>query len=186
VNDSENFLARWSRLKRETTLEKDAHSKQPSVEDAPPVCAPSSPPFDPTNLPSLESIDAATDIRPFLETNVPEELTRAALRNTWSADPAIRDFVGIADNQWDFNAPTSIPGFGLITAADYLELLPTPPACEPARGTHQLEAEEIRPLPGTAAPRATSIPVPDSSSEAGTLEDSGSPVMRSHGGALPQ
>jgi hypothetical protein len=28
------------------------------------------------------------------------------------ADPAIRNFVGMAENSWDFNAPDSIPGFG--------------------------------------------------------------------------
>jgi hypothetical protein len=45
-------------------------------------------------------------------------LVRAALRAAWVADPAIRDFIGIADNQWDFNDPTSMPGFGALEAAD--------------------------------------------------------------------
>ena len=43
---------------------------------------------------------------------MPADLTRAALRRAWSADPKIRDFVGLAENAWDFNDPGSIPGFG--------------------------------------------------------------------------
>ena len=42
---------------------------------------------------------------------MPAELTRAALRRAWVSDPAIRDFIGIAENQWDFNDPEAIPGF---------------------------------------------------------------------------
>jgi hypothetical protein len=56
----------------------------------------------------------------FMHEAVPEEVTRAALRSAWTADPAVRDFVGIAENQWDFNDQTSMPGFGPIEAADYL------------------------------------------------------------------
>jgi TorA maturation chaperone TorD len=77
-----------------------------------------SPRFDPASLPPLQSITAATDIRLFLGSNVPVELTKAALRRTWVTDPTIRDFVGIAENQWDFNDPTAMPGFGPLGAND--------------------------------------------------------------------
>jgi hypothetical protein len=70
--------------------------------------------FDPKTLPSIESIGAGSDIRAFLQRGVPAVLTRAALRRAWSADPAIRDFIGLSENAWDFNAPDSIPGFGSI------------------------------------------------------------------------
>ena len=60
------------------------------------------------------SITAVTDIRAFLAPGVPAELTRAALRRAWSADPAIRDFVGLAENAWDFTDPTAMPGFGAL------------------------------------------------------------------------
>src|SRR5262249_13359900 len=46
----------------------------------------------------------------------PEELTRAALRRLWTADPAIRDFVGLAENAWDFTDPGAMPGFGPLEA----------------------------------------------------------------------
>src|SRR5260370_40134417 len=59
-----------------------------------------------------------TDIRSFLASSVPVELTNAALRRAWVPDPAIRDFVGIAENQWDFNDPTAMPGFGPLTAGN--------------------------------------------------------------------
>jgi hypothetical protein len=68
--------------------------------------------FDPASLPSIEAIDLNTDIRGFLQSRVPAELTRAALRRAWASDPAIRDFIGIAENQWDFNDPEAMPGFG--------------------------------------------------------------------------
>jgi hypothetical protein len=56
-------------------------------------------PFDLASLPSIDAIVADTDVRRFLQSGVPAELTRAALRRAWTSDPAIRDFVGIAENQ---------------------------------------------------------------------------------------
>ena len=38
-------------------------------------------------------------------------MIRAALRRAWSADPAIHHFVGLTENAWDFNDP-STTGFG--------------------------------------------------------------------------
>ena len=75
-------------------------------------------PFDPSGLPSIEAITANTDVRGFLQSRVPAELTRAALRQAWTSDPAIRDFIGIAENQWDFNDPNAIPGFGPLGVTD--------------------------------------------------------------------
>ena len=108
MSDSETFLSRWLRLKGQ------------SEGASPPVDPPSPAPFDLANLPPLHSIVADTDMQQFMHEAVPEEVTRAALRSAWTADPAVRDFVGIAENQWDFNDQTSMPGFGPIEAADYL------------------------------------------------------------------
>jgi hypothetical protein len=77
-------------------------------------------PFDLSKLPPIESIGAETDIRAFLTPGVPAELTRAALRRAWAADPKIRDFVGLADYDWDFNTPGAIPGFGPLEMTDEL------------------------------------------------------------------
>jgi hypothetical protein len=60
----------------------------------------------------------------FLQSGVPAELTVAALRRAWVSDPVIRDFIGIAENQWDFTNPATIPGFGpLQGASDKLSLI---------------------------------------------------------------
>ena len=63
---------------------------------------------DAASLPPIGSIGAASDIRPFLEPGVPQDLARAALRRAWTVDPAIRDFVGLSENFWDFNASDAL------------------------------------------------------------------------------
>lgn len=128
MSDPEGFLTRWSRLKREADdaapeAEPTARSEQTAEpekdNDGPPQAKPPDlPAVDLSALPSLESITATTDIRAFLVPGVPAELTRAALRRVWLADPAIRDFVGLAENAWDFNAPATVPGFGSTVPAD--------------------------------------------------------------------
>jgi uncharacterized protein DUF3306 len=112
----EEFLKRWSRRKQEAKAgEKSAEQGPPpaaTAEVAP--AAPPEPAIDLAKLPSLDSIDAATDITAFLQKGIPAELGRAALRRAWAADPAIRDFVGLAENAWDFTDPNAMPGFGAL------------------------------------------------------------------------
>jgi hypothetical protein len=108
---SDDFLARWSRRKQEART-------QPEKPPAPKPVAKPEPEFDVTTLPPLESISALTDVTAFLQKGVPAELTRAALRRVWTADPAIRDFVGLAENAWDFTDPAAMPGFGPLEATD--------------------------------------------------------------------
>ena len=69
-------------------------------------------------LPTINSIAAGGDVRVFLRPDVPAELVRKALHIAWTADPAIRDCVGIADNEWDFNVQGAIPGFGTLEPAE--------------------------------------------------------------------
>ena len=129
MNDPENFLSRWSRRKRTAADEgepNEAAAPENVANEQPPAEtekvsgikgeekdeAAAEPAFDLSKLPSLESITAETDIRAFLAPGVPAELTRAALRRVWVVDPKIRDFIEIAENQWDFTAP-GVPGFDL-------------------------------------------------------------------------
>jgi hypothetical protein len=118
VTEQENILRRWARLKQASQAERAANTAPDRA------AATTDAPFDLASLPSIESIAADTDIIAFLRAGVPAELTRAALRRAWASDPAIRDFIGIAENQWDFNDPDAIPGFGPLTpmedAADAL------------------------------------------------------------------
>ncbi|MET4120526.1 hypothetical protein ABIB90_007514 [Bradyrhizobium sp. JR4.1] len=110
----EEFLARWSRRKRES------NSNAPPAETAgpagaaavPSAAAEPEPDVDLGSLPSIDAIAAGTDITAFLRKGIPPELMQAALRRAWTADPAIRDFVGLAENAWDFNDPNAMPGFG--------------------------------------------------------------------------
>jgi uncharacterized protein DUF3306 len=130
MSESENFIARWSRRKRNAAEEaKAAPSTDPGEEpregrDSAPVVSGASEssdaPFDVTKLPPIETITADTDIRAFLAPGVPAELTRAALRRAWAADPKIRDFVGLSENAWDFNAPGGVAGFGPLEMTDQL------------------------------------------------------------------
>ena len=129
---SENIVSRWSRMKQQSAGRATSDDLSPASRPAdaeagdlslataatPATDAPASPAFDPASLPLLQSITAGTDIRSFLASNVPLELTRAALRRTWVTDPAIREFIGIAENQWDFNDPTAMPGFEPLRAGD--------------------------------------------------------------------
>jgi hypothetical protein len=134
MSEPENFLTRWSRRKRaaaEPAAElpaqdarveekKDPASEQASLAPAP--GATKTPAFDLSSLPPIESIVAGTDIRPFLAPGVPAEITRAALRRAWTADPSIRDFVGLSENAWDFTKQ-GVPGFGPLLPIDDVKKL---------------------------------------------------------------
>ena len=122
MTDREAFLARWSRRKHEAATTRAepvaeppaapaaAESEKSESPNAAPV--PRSEPEPAAELPPIESIDSGTDIRAFLKEGVPQDLARAALRRAFSSDPAIRDFIGLSENAWDFNTPEGVPGFG--------------------------------------------------------------------------
>jgi len=152
-------------------------------------------PFDPASLPPIESIGAATDVSAFLRPGVPADLTQAALRRAWVADPAIRDFVGPAENAWDFNAPDGVPGFGPLRAIDDVQRLAAmvagvlPPDDAEAAVRGKEEAAETR---QAAVPPA---PVPDEAPASADLcapqqdaqtEREGMPQRPRHGGALAE
>ena len=144
MTEPDNFLSRWSRLKQDAKRDSDGQG-EPRVERVRPIEAdaltPSAeasgaeapraetpedartrgqqdPQIDLSSLPPIESIGAGTDIGAFLRKGVPLELTRAALRRAWTTDPTIRDFIGVAENQWDFATGSDIPGFGPLEASD--------------------------------------------------------------------
>lgn len=110
----EEFLARWSRRKRASKSDAPpAETAEPAGEaSVPSPGAEAEPDVDLGSLPPIDAITAATDVTAFLRKGVPQELMHMALRRAWSADPAIRDFIGLAENAWDFNDPKAMPGFG--------------------------------------------------------------------------
>jgi hypothetical protein len=121
MSEREAFLTRWSRRKREAAQSRaEPAPEQPKPAPAAEENSPEPQPAAPTqaraeleaSLPPIDAIESGTDIRGFLKHGVPADLARAALRRAWSTDPAIRDFVGLSENSWDFNAPDGVPGFG--------------------------------------------------------------------------
>jgi hypothetical protein len=170
MSTPENILARWSRRKLESAREREtsparafpeasvagtkpssteAESGAPSDRNAPAAQA-----FDPASLPPIESIAASTDIRAFLQSGVPAALTRSALRRAWVTDPAIRDFIGIAENQWDFNDPAAIPGFGPLRADQVARLAESMlDSFDSADNTIERIAEACAPSPRQAIER---------------------------------
>ncbi|MGC1233395.1 MAG: DUF3306 domain-containing protein [Xanthobacteraceae bacterium] len=147
-SELENFLTRWSSRKlanRTQSARQDAPAEHQSSDESRAVenralaetekdgDAQDNQPFDPAQLPPLDSIGADTNIAAFLRRDVPPELTRAALRRAWTSDPAIKNFVGLVENGWDFNDPSAMSGFGSISAEEVarlagkvIEVLPAP------------------------------------------------------------
>ena len=131
MSNDTDFLARWSRRKHHAAIDKIRQSKSENTPDD--IVTGTSPtslargenrlPFDPASLPTIDSIGAESNIRAFLEAGVPDDLARAALRRVWSLDHTIRDFVGLSENSWDFNAPGAMAGFGPIDGEEVGRLL---------------------------------------------------------------
>jgi hypothetical protein len=217
----ENFVSRWARLKRASDIEPEAGADSVQLDPAASAVAETPPahqgdepvdaPFDPASLPSIETITGDTDIRGFLQSRVPAALTRAALRHAWASDPAIRDFIGIAENQWDFNDPTAMPGFGPMLERDNL-----PTLLARALGDRDKLADMIPEIPApmeNALPTVANLDIstpeqrtserlsaadeigslPDDDNENTAIRDDGvageagsSRSHRSHGSALPR
>jgi hypothetical protein len=165
VSDNEHFLSRWSRRKQEAKQPEHADGQAPADAAAGTEVAATVPPavsqepvekFDPESLPPIDMIEATTDVRAFLTKGVPADLTKAALRRAWSSDPAIRDFVGLSENAWDFNAPETVPGFGGALPADEVQ-----------RILAQMMPSEVK-------PESPEKPDPDCDAQTSGAEETGS------------
>jgi Protein of unknown function (DUF3306) len=205
----DKFLARWARLKQEAKANvalPDAAMPDDGQSASPPAVKDDEEEFDLSSLPSIEEITSATDVTAFLRKGIPQELTRAALRRAWDTDPTIRDFVGLAENAWDFNDPTAMPGFGpldysegkLAELADRIvsglrkaaEALPEASSIEAAdssRESTQVETSTVEPVAEDfPAPQLAAARTPTEPTVAEDIESEREPVpRRTHGGALP-
>ena len=214
MSENEHFLTRWSRRKREARAA-DADppaepAQAPRTEPSPAPAEPANPEVDLSSLPSIETIDAETDITVFMREGIPQELSRAALRRAWAADPAIRDFVGLAENAWDFNDPNAMSGFGPLEhtaeqvaglvqrvvggVAQPAESVPGSPtkAAEDgadAESSHALDTAEGSSKIVLSEAIAGANPPPTlvaSQRTAHTEQEESSVQRRTHGGALPR
>jgi hypothetical protein len=220
MTDDEGFIARWSRRKRAAAADVVEDTKAGKVREAgtgPGISAvrPAAKPpesFDPASLPPIDSIGVGSDIRAFLAAGVPSDVTRAALRRAWSADPAIRDFIGLSENSGDFNAPGGLPGFGALSGDEARRLLDRlmgrAEAAEPASPDAEIStADPVAPapgeLPGADAPvsdrdghdqeqRTAQLSAPEGQVNAAVQHEEAaseycpSLFRREHGAALPQ
>jgi hypothetical protein len=218
VTEKANVFLRWVQLKHDAkTAAQQAPAVSTGVEPAtgqPAGNAAMEEPFDLASLPSIDSITADTDIVAFLKAGVPNELARAALRRAWTSDPAIRDFIGIAENQWDFNDPNGIFGFGPLDAtesggavmpqlsgtpaemADWfeerttrIERVASNAACSepPGADPHAgLDVHQLHSTDSVVSSRAVNEAGADAKAENGIEEYDASCGRRSHGSALPK
>jgi hypothetical protein len=198
MSEPENPLSRWARLKQAARAEEiDATSA-----DSEAVAVPEEV-FDLASLPSIESIVGDTDIIAFLRKGVPAALTQAALRKAWASDPAIRDFIGIAENQWDFNDPNGIPGFGPLapteSGVDVLAQISTrlqpraredSAAAEPMGASNEnVDASDPQPVIGDrplVSPSRATNEMPALAESENTSTNNEARKTRRHGSALPR
>jgi hypothetical protein len=164
---------------------------------------PNLPEIDLASLPRVEDLTAASDLGPFLRPGVPAALRAAALRRMWSLDPAIRDYIGPVEYQWDFNTPGGLPtGFASELGGNVKKLLAQaiglpdedeapaeeapdgqPPVVELAQ-----PAEEPAPALPNSSLRLDAPPEPEPEPETETellMAEERPLPRRRHGGALP-
>ena len=181
MDEREPFLQRWSRRKA------GAKMPPPGAPDEVPTPAASEladqrpdavssrdrasgeacEPFDLSALPRVEGLTVDSDVSRFLDARVPAALRNAALRQMWSLDPTIRDFIEVAENQWNWNlapgAPGGAPGYGpLDPGTDVAALLAQATGAivkvaEPALGgANEADREKVIEQSGMPAGRPTS------------------------------
>jgi hypothetical protein len=205
--DDETFLARWSRQKRQAraeapqppaigsgALQVEPDTGQPSDEaDIEAVIA---------ALPRIEDLTPGSSIAAFLQKGIPIALQQAAMRRMWTLDPQIRDFIEVAENQYDWNIPGGCPGFAPLdgtpghdavikSALRMTEVAFDPtevtdknvaPHTEPARLSQLVENDQVTmtvPSEGIDTERG------DDDSETDVDQSVSSQPKRRHGGALP-
>ena len=200
MTDHEGIFARWSRLKRQAaeetpqTGEPESTKAEDEAVQATDVAAAEAASVDLSQLPSLDAIDATTDLRAFLAAGVPSELRNAALRKAWSADPAIRDFIGPNENFWDHTSGR-VAGFGVLKPGTARRLMAQVLADDEPPKAQMETAANIAQQPIAAQPDRTAPPVgataaeeppPDDRSEASAKVEKNEPRVRRHGGAAPR
>ena len=147
ADKDQGFLARWSRLKQDedrARAEGQAKAANPTGRAIAKTPAEEAPAIDLSRLPKIEDLTGESDISVFLQKGVPEELRRLALRKAWTLDPNIRDFVEMAETQYDWNKPDGVPGFGPLAAdVDLKALLAQAIGEWPAKARAPAEAADV-------------------------------------------
>jgi uncharacterized protein DUF3306 len=161
--EPEQFLARWSRLKRRTrdgAAAPRAAAAAPELVPAEP--APNAPPAEAPalELPSIESLTKDSDYALFLRPGVSEDLRNQALRKLYESDPVFANLDGLLEYGEDFGEPFRNAGV-IATAYRVLKGMPGEEEEEAAEAagpeaSELLETTVAEPRPGAdqASPAA--------------------------------
>ena len=153
TREESGFLRRWSERKRAARA---SEPLDPPTELPAPIVETTAPePFDPADLPALESLDGSSDYTAFLRPGVPLEMTKAALRQAWRSDPVISTFKEMADYDWDFNAP----GYGALLPTDDVQAMLSRIIDRPEPVSEPEPASEQEPVPELAADQAEGVAI---------------------------
>jgi len=157
----EGFVQRWSRLKQQAREEQRPEEAPAAVPaEAPPVAdkkdeKKEEKPFDPAELPPVESLSKDSDYSAFMRPEVPQELRQKALRQLWATDPVLSSPDVFDMHNLDYNAVPTFPegvktlyrvGRGLVDAME-----------ADAEEAEARKAAESRPAPDAAVQRTTEV-----------------------------
>jgi hypothetical protein len=98
VSDEQSPLSRWSQRKLAAQ-----RGGETAVEPKPPDVPAPAGECEPPVLPPIEELTAESDYTAFLAKDVPEALTRAALRKLWTSDPVFANLDGLNHYDEDYN-----------------------------------------------------------------------------------
>ncbi len=150
--DRENFLSRWSRLKREV--------KKPSPEREPPPGNPLPAPraadsnTPPPQLPPIDQLTPDSDYRDFFHPKVDEKVRLAALKKLFS-DPHFNVMDGLDTYIDDYSKPDPLPAAMLATLRQAQKILEwakeTPEETEAKRAAASADPPPLA-LPDQAGP----------------------------------
>jgi hypothetical protein len=178
VSDEQHPLSRWSQRK---LAARDGGPVDEAVDERKPPDAPApSPEAEAPVLPSIESLDAQSDYTAFLAKEVPEALTREALRKLWTSDPVFANLDGLNHYDDDYNvidkaisvAQTSYhPEWGYLSEE---EEAPAHVPKGPTQSEHQTKVEDDSELRRdvAGAERDRAVPTESPSPATETPEDS--------------
>lgn len=137
--DDKGFLSRWSTRKQTAQQGQVPAKRRP--EDLPGDAAPgvnpvdqesaqavgTEVPFDPADLPDIETLDKDSDFSVFMSEKVPDALRRRALRRLWRVDPSFAFLDGMNDYDEDYTDAALVVeglktayqvGKGMVTAEE--------------------------------------------------------------------
>lgn len=164
---SEPFLARWSRLKREARDEQQADAaetprevatarEEPAAAATTPAPPAAAPPAGAPALPPIEQLTPESDFRPFMAGGVPPQTRAAALRKLF-ADPHFNVPDPFEVHSQDYTSAETIPPAMLKTLQHARRLLfdESAQTAASARQSEEREAAGSQDSGGAIAARAT-------------------------------